>query len=253
MAFYAIPFRAGDRIITARAEYASNYLAFLQMKPRVGIEIDVVDDDAVRADRRRRARARDRAAHAAHRDHARPDPGRARQPGRRGRPDRRAARHPLSARRLPVGRPARGRRAADRLPHALGHRAASTCAARAAPASSTCGATPSATLEPPFIDLEAASWIDADTYVVRDDARRFENWERFVAGQIGLGVAVRYALGLGIEAIEARVKALAALLRRELAKRPGVTVHDLGVEQCGIVTFLKAARRRRPPASGCAP
>jgi hypothetical protein len=43
------------------------------------------------------------------------------------------------------------------------------------------------------------------------------------------------------------------LRRRDLAKRPGVSVHDLGVEQCGIITFLNGSKRRAKRATGWPP
>lgn len=92
-------------------------------------------------------------------------------------------------------------------------------------------------LEPPFVDLHAATWTAADRYVWRPDARKFENWETNCATKIGLAVAIDYALGWGIEAIQARTFGLAARLREQLRAVPGVSLHDLGRVQSGIVTF----------------
>ena len=45
MAFWAAPFRWATASSHAPAEYPSNHLAFLEMKARVGIEIDVVNNE----------------------------------------------------------------------------------------------------------------------------------------------------------------------------------------------------------------
>jgi selenocysteine lyase/cysteine desulfurase len=98
-------------------------------------------------------------------------------------------------------------------------------------------------LDPPMLDLHAACWVARDRYEVRPDARRFESWERHVAGVIGLGVAIDYALDWDLNTTWERISMLAEYLRAQLATLPGVTVHDLGFERCGIVSFAVAGWR----------
>ena len=58
-----------------------------------------------------------------------------------------------------------------------------------------------------------------------------------MAGKVGLGVAVDYALKLGLDAIFERLQHLASTLRTTLTAIEGVSVHDTGQTRCGITTF----------------
>ena len=104
MAFYGLSFAPGDRILTARAEYSSNVIAFLQVAARTGAVVEVVDNDEsgqlpVEDLRRRLA---DDSGPASRRHHPRPHPGRSRQPRRGHRYRNPGRRSPLPPRRLPV-------------------------------------------------------------------------------------------------------------------------------------------------------
>lgn len=93
-----------------------------------------------------------------------------------------------------------------------------------------------ASLEPAFLDVQSAPWVDGGP-VPRQDARIFETIETSIALQLGLGAALRQAHALGIPAIRERVEKLADGLRARLRDTRGVTVRDLGTEHSGLVSF----------------
>ena len=239
MAFYALPLRAGDRILTARAEYAANYVAFLQVAKRTGVRIDVVPDDA---DGVLDSQALERMLD-----------DRVRLIAMTWVPTNGGLVNPAAA----VGRIAR----AHGIPYlldacqAVGQMPVDVTALGCDMLSATGRKFlrgPRGTgflyvrrelmreLEPPLIDHFGAPWVAADRYELRPDARRFETWENNYAARLGLGVAVDYAQAIGLEAIMVRCRALADQLRDSLGEIPGVSVHDLGPHPAAIVTFSVA-------------
>jgi len=239
MAFYSIPLQPGDRILTANAEYASNYIAFLQIARKTGAVIEVIPNDetgqlSVEALRQ----MMDERVKVVAITHVPTNGGLVNPVVEVGRVTRDAGVIYLldacqSAGQMPLDvaeigcdfLSATGRKYL-RGPRGTGllyvHRRILD------------------KVEPPFLDLHAANWVAPNKYEMRPDARRFENWESFVAGKIGLGVAIDYALSWGLDNIQARVVALAEQLRRQLSDIPGLQVRDLGVQRCGIVTFSVA-------------
>jgi selenocysteine lyase/cysteine desulfurase len=92
-------------------------------------------------------------------------------------------------------------------------------------------------VEPMFIEMQGVSLNDQSSYELVDSARRFENFEFSLAAKLGAGVAMQYAHDLGMGEVEDRVIKLAEICRRKLESVPGVTIQDRGRNQCGIVTF----------------
>ena len=90
---------------------------------------------------------------------------------------------------------------------------------------------------PHVLDTRSARWDQVDGFTIAPDARRFELWEKNVAGLLGLGAACRYAHDTGLEQIWAHIRQSSAVLRKGLETISGITVQDRGGVKSGIVTF----------------
>lgn len=98
---------------------------------------------------------------------------------------------------------------------------------------------------PLFVDMRGADWTGTDDYQVVPTARRFEEWERPYALQLGMAAAARYALDVGLDTAQMRAWVLAEQLREGLSAIQGVRVLDRGTTRCAIVTFHAADRDSR--------
>lgn len=98
-------------------------------------------------------------------------------------------------------------------------------------------------LEPLFIDMRGAEWIEKDTYRPREDAMRFEDWEFAYALVLGTRAAIEYCLNIGLDRIGRQVKLLSDRMRQGLSELDKVRVLDRGPELGGLVTFhIKGAK-----------
>ena len=234
--FYGMKFGEGDRILTSRSEYGANYVAFLQMQKRTGCIIDVIPSD--------NSGATSPAALEQMID------GQVKLIAVNWIPTNGGLVNPAAE----IGRVANK----HNIPYLLD--ACQAVGQMPVDVSEIgCDYMTSAgrkwlrgpkgsgflyvrqerlgDIEPAIIDDIGAAWSEPDTYVLRSDARRFETHEHTPAIRLGLGAAVEYALSIGVENIRDHVRGVADNIRKELSSIPGVSVQDLGSENCGLVTF----------------
>jgi len=234
-AFWAFPWRSGDVVLTCRSEYVTNVLNLLAARDRYGIQVRTIGDGstgAIDLDDLR-TQLTDPAVRLVAMSHV-PTQGGLVNPAAEVGAACRAAGVPFlldacqSAGQIPLDvdelccdmLTATGRKYL-RGPRGTGFLYIdASLAQRLRPATSG-----------------GAVWSEPESYLLPDRAARFESFERSIAGVLGLGAAVDYALELGLDAIEDRVTTLAEHLRQGLSGIDGVAVRDLGSRRCGIVTF----------------
>lgn len=234
LAFGSIPLERGDTILTAEAEYASNFISYLKVARDRGVNVRVVPSDGTgQIDVEALARAIDGTSRLISITHV-PTNGGLVNPAEEvgaiarehGIPFLLDACQSVGQLDIDVDRlgcdflTATGRKFL-RGPRGTGFLYVRRSALEV--------------FEPPVIDLHGATWVEAGRYELRPDARRYENWEFNHAAVHGLRQAVSEALAWGAAEIENVVVRLGERLRSEL-HAAGLETFDLGERRSAIVT-----------------
>jgi len=205
MAFYSLKLKKGDRVLTAKSEYASNYLAFLHRSKEIGFEIDVINDDNYGQldleDLQNKINEHVRLISITHI------------------PTQGGLINPVEG----VGRIAKN----YNIPYLLDATQSIVqmpvdvvkigcdflCAMGGEYLRGPRGTgflyvsnQRIADCNPPFIDLHSAKWVSNDKYELDQTAKRFETWEQNISAKLGRLTAIDYALSLGLPAIWDRFK-----------------------------------------------
>jgi selenocysteine lyase/cysteine desulfurase len=234
-AFYSVPLRPGDRILTGRAEYGSNVLAYWKAASRAGAEVVVVpNDEHGQLDVAALAGMADERTKLIGVSHVPTSGGLVQPAAEIGRIARGCGALFLldatqSAGQFPVNVDAIGcdmvtgtGRKFLRGPRGTGFLWVRTAVLDR--------------LDPFVVEIGSATWDGYLGFTWADGAARFGSWEQSYVNVLGLGAAVRQALNLGLDVIGQRAATLGARLRDQLSELPGVTTYDLGETRCAIVT-----------------
>ncbi len=237
-ALSAIEWKAGDRILTTRADYASNQLMFLRLRERLGVRVEFAPEspaggadpegvERMLGERRYALVAvtwlptnsglvQDVAAIGAACDH-------------HGVPYlvdacQAVGQLPVDVASLHCDYLAATARKFLRGPRGIGFLQVSDAVLESGAA-------------PLWTDMRGATWTAADRMQLAPDAKRFENWESSYALVLGMGAAVRYALEQGIEVTGGRARMLADRLRDRFDDDSTVSVLDRGATRSAIVSL----------------
>eukprot|EP00879_Flechtneria_rotunda_P013191 GHRR01013776.1.p1 GENE.GHRR01013776.1~~GHRR01013776.1.p1 ORF type:complete len:440 (+),score=145.36 GHRR01013776.1:194-1513(+) len=254
--FYGIPFTQGDVILTSVAEYGSNYLAYLQVQKRFGVEVQVMPqtlEGDISIPHLQEMLAQKPKPVLVSVIHVPTSSGRVYDAAAVGAAAAAAGvpflldacqsvgQMPLDVQQLQCDFLTGTSRKFLRGPRGIGFlyaRKATTANTLATNSSSMSSAAATAAWEPAIIDIHGASWTGPGSYELVESAERYEQYEVNMAAKVGFGVAVQYCTDQDLSRCWQRTQQLAAGLRAQLGTRvPGLTIHDHGKQLCGIVSF----------------